>query len=124
MIPDRCFGSLLLVLIGMFSNVIVVIADWRKNGVGGILRMENGSVVGSFQEASGPGPPILLELMAIKKGLIFFASIQRRFEDRLIVESDSKVAVDWIKNFDRCPNVYVDLVYEIITKLRGLGGII
>ncbi|KAE8706464.1 hypothetical protein F3Y22_tig00110393pilonHSYRG00236 [Hibiscus syriacus] len=99
-------------------------ADWRKSGVGGILRMENGSMVGSFQEASGLGPPILIELMSIKKGLIFFASIQRRFEDRLIVESDSKVAVDWIKNYDRCPNVYVDLVYEIITKLRGLGGII
>ncbi|KAE8728311.1 polyubiquitin family protein [Hibiscus syriacus] len=101
-----------------------VTADWRKSGVGGILRVENGSVVGSFQEASGPGPPILIELMAIKKGLFFFASIQQQFEDRLIVETDSKIAVDWIKNYDRCPNVYVDLVNEIVTKLRGLGGII
>ncbi|KAE8735025.1 Betaine aldehyde dehydrogenase [Hibiscus syriacus] len=32
----------------------VVNGDWRKSGVGGILRDEDGSVMGSFQEPSGP----------------------------------------------------------------------
>ncbi|KAE8657579.1 rab9 effector protein with kelch motifs-like [Hibiscus syriacus] len=92
--------------------------------LGGILRVEDGSVVGSFQEAIGLGPPILIELMAIKKGLTFFALIQQRFKERLIVESTSKLAVDWVKNNDRCPYVYVDFVKDIVTKLRGLKDII
>ncbi|XP_039064616.1 uncharacterized protein LOC120209767 [Hibiscus syriacus] len=101
-----------------------VTADWRKSGVGGILRVEDGSVVGSFKEAAGPGPPILIELMAIKKGLSYFTSIQQRFKERLIVESDSKLAVDWVKNKERCPLVYIDLVNDIGDKFRGLNGII
>ncbi|KAE8670566.1 hypothetical protein F3Y22_tig00112124pilonHSYRG00037 [Hibiscus syriacus] len=101
-----------------------VTADWRKSGVGGILRVEDGSVVGSFKEAAVPGPPILIELMAIKKGLSYFASIRQRFKERLIVESDSKLAVDWVKNRERCPYVYIDLLKDIGDMFRGLNGII
>ncbi|KAE8709899.1 KH domain-containing protein, putative isoform 2 [Hibiscus syriacus] len=79
--------------------------DWRKSGVGGILRVEDGSVMGSFQEAAGPGPPLLIEIMALKKGLSFFALIHQRFKERLIVESDSKLAVEWVP---RSANVEAD----------------
>ncbi|KAE8668452.1 4-hydroxy-tetrahydrodipicolinate reductase 1 [Hibiscus syriacus] len=101
-----------------------VSGDWRKSGVGGILRVEDGSVMGSFQEAAGPGPPLLIELMEIKKGLTFFASIHQRYKERLIVETDSKLAVDWVKNYDHCPYVYIDLVKDIVTMLRDLKGFI
>ncbi|XP_039069304.1 uncharacterized protein LOC120215824 [Hibiscus syriacus] len=101
-----------------------VTGDWRKSGVGGILRVEDGSVMGYFQESTGPGPPLLIELMAVKRGLTFFDSIQQQFKERLLVESDSKLAVEWVKNFDRCPGVYFNLVNDIVTKLRDLNGII
>ncbi|XP_039053787.1 uncharacterized protein LOC120195928 [Hibiscus syriacus] len=98
--------------------------DWRKSGVGGILRVDDGSVMGSFQEVAGPGPPLLIELMAVKRGLTFFDSFHQRFKERLIVETDSKLAVEWVKNYDRCPCVYLNLVKDIATKLRDLNGII
>ncbi|KAE8727131.1 TUDOR-SN protein 1 isoform 2 [Hibiscus syriacus] len=103
-----------------------VTADWRKSGVGGILRDHDGSVVGSFQEAAGPGPPVLLELKAIVKGLSFFDSLQQRFKERLIVESDSKLAVDWVKNINRCPYVYLDIVTAIGGKIVNAprGGVL
>ncbi|XP_039056942.1 flowering time control protein FY-like [Hibiscus syriacus] len=42
--------------------------DWRKSGVGGLLRDEFGDIKGSFKETPGPGPPTLMELIAIKRG--------------------------------------------------------
>ncbi|KAE8674112.1 Golgin candidate 5 isoform 2 [Hibiscus syriacus] len=101
-----------------------VCGDWRKSGIGGLLRNEVGEMKGSFQEASGPGPPILMELLAIKRGLTFFFSTLQRFKNRWIVESDSKLAVDWVKNLDRCPGVYLYLVKDIAVMLRELEGII
>ncbi|KAE8660280.1 Villin-4 [Hibiscus syriacus] len=101
-----------------------VSGDWRKSGVGGILRLEDGSVKGSFLEAAGPGPPLLVEILAIKNGLSFFVSFLPRVQDRLIVESDSKRAVEWVKNYDRCPVVYRVLVRDIGLLLRDLNGII
>ncbi|KAE8687390.1 hypothetical protein F3Y22_tig00111022pilonHSYRG00655 [Hibiscus syriacus] len=74
-----------------------------KVAFGGILRVEDGSVVGFFQEAAGPSRHILIDLKAIKKGLSYFASIQQRFKEHLIVESNSKLAVDWVKNNDAVP---------------------
>ncbi|XP_039064927.1 uncharacterized protein LOC120210230 [Hibiscus syriacus] len=101
-----------------------VSGDWRKSGVGGILRLEDGSVKGSFLEAAGPGPPLLVEILANKKGLSFFESFLPRVQDRLIIESDSKLAVEWVKNYDRCPVVYRVLVRDIGFLLRDLNGII
>ncbi|KAE8713278.1 Protein PIR [Hibiscus syriacus] len=98
--------------------------DWRKSGVGGILRDEDGSVMGSFQEPSGPGPPALIELLAVKRGLIFFEPFHQQMKERLLIESDSKLAVEWVKNFELCPGVYSNLVKDIVTKLRELNGII
>ncbi|KAE8665156.1 XS domain-containing / XS zinc finger domain-containing protein-related-like protein isoform 1 [Hibiscus syriacus] len=100
-----------------------VCGDWRKSGIGGLLRDEDDIVMGSFQDATGPGPP-LMELKAIKKGLIFFDSLRHQFKNRLIVETDSKLAMEWDKNLDRCPFVYVDLVKDIAATLRDMEGVI
>ncbi|KAE8675999.1 Myosin-15 [Hibiscus syriacus] len=93
---------------GFFKlNVDAAISsDWKKSGIGGIWRDHSCTVLGSFQESAGPGPPTMLELKAIQRGISFFASAQGRVKDRLIVESDSRVAVNWINNVDSCPVVY------------------
>ncbi|KAE8709396.1 hypothetical protein F3Y22_tig00110332pilonHSYRG01437 [Hibiscus syriacus] len=77
-----------------------------------------------LQEPAGPGPPTLMELKAILKGLDFFESIRHRVKDRLIIESDSQVAVDWIKDVVSCPVVYVQIVKDIIQKLSVFEGFI
>ncbi|XP_039017178.1 uncharacterized protein LOC120148053 [Hibiscus syriacus] len=96
----------------------------KTSGLGEILRDEAGSVLGSFQDAAGPGPPTLMELKAIKQGLIFFDSFRWCFKERLIIESDSKLFVEWIKNLDKCPGVFVTIVKDIINRLRVLEGLI
>ncbi|KAE8661467.1 hypothetical protein F3Y22_tig00113725pilonHSYRG00412 [Hibiscus syriacus] len=89
-----------------------------------ILRDEVGSVLGSFQEAAGLGPPTLMELKAIKQGLIFFDSFRWCFKKYLIIESDSKLSVEWVKNLDKCPYVFVTIVNDIVDRLRVLEGLI
>ncbi|KAE8732842.1 Myosin-3 [Hibiscus syriacus] len=64
--------------------------DWKRSGIGGILRDDAGSIIGSFHEASGLGSPTLMELKAVQKGLSFFDSFRGCIKGRLIIESDSK----------------------------------
>ncbi|KAE8663709.1 hypothetical protein F3Y22_tig00112921pilonHSYRG00052 [Hibiscus syriacus] len=87
-----------------------VSSDWKKSGIGGIWRDHSGSFLGSFQESAGPGPPTMIELKAIQRGISLYASTQGRVKDRLIVESDNRVAVDWINNVNSCPVVYAFMV--------------
>ncbi|KAE8708036.1 Plastidic glucose transporter 4 [Hibiscus syriacus] len=99
-------------------------SDWKRSGLGGVLKDVSGSILDSFKESAGPGPPTLMELRAILKGLAFFDSIRRRFKERMIIESDSRVAVDWVKDPVLCPHGYVHIVKDIIQKLRDCEGVI
>ncbi|KAE8717060.1 hypothetical protein F3Y22_tig00110065pilonHSYRG00307 [Hibiscus syriacus] len=99
-------------------------SDWLKSGLGGILRDHSRAILGSFQEPDGPGPLTLKELKAIQRGLIFVASIQGRDNVRLIVESDNKIAVDWINIVDFYPVLYAVIVKDIVDNLRVCGGIV
>ncbi|XP_039029073.1 uncharacterized protein LOC120163146 [Hibiscus syriacus] len=98
--------------------------DWKTSGLGGVLRNDNGSILCSFKESSGPGPPILMELKAIQKGLLFFVLFRGLVKERLIIESDSKVAVHWIKNVELCPNVYAFIVKDIVDRLKDFEGVV
>ncbi|KAE8679585.1 NFU domain protein 1 [Hibiscus syriacus] len=98
-------------------------SDWKKSGLGGILRDHLGAILGTFQESEGPSPPTLKELKAIQRGLVFVSSIQGREKFCLIVESDSRVAVDWIIKADSCPAVYAFIVKDIVgTKEHKVGA--
>ncbi|KAE8688712.1 C-terminal isoform 2 [Hibiscus syriacus] len=101
---------------------IIIVASMRValpwSGLGGVLKDVSGSILGSFKESAGPGPPTLMELKAILKGLSFFESIRQRFKDHLIIESHSRVAVDWVKNAVLCPHVYVDAVPDLIEHIH------
>ncbi|KAE8695262.1 Ubiquitin-like family protein [Hibiscus syriacus] len=99
-------------------------SDWKRSGLGGVLKDISGSILGSFKESAGPGPPTLMELKAILKGLYYYESIRHRFKERLIIESDSKVAIGWVKDVGSCPVVYVQVVKDIIQKLSVYEGLI
>ncbi|XP_039006345.1 LOW QUALITY PROTEIN: uncharacterized protein LOC120133923 [Hibiscus syriacus] len=70
---------------------VVTSSDWKKSGLGGILRDHLGAILETFQEIEGPGPPTLKELKAIQRGFVFVSSIQGWENFRLIVESDSMI---------------------------------
>ncbi|KAE8679153.1 hypothetical protein F3Y22_tig00111402pilonHSYRG00897 [Hibiscus syriacus] len=99
-------------------------SDWRRSGLGGVLKDVSGSILASFKESACPRPPTLMELKVILKGLVFFESIRQRYKERLIIESDSRVAVDWVKDVVLCPDVYVHTVKDIIQKLRDCEDVI
>ncbi|XP_038998009.1 uncharacterized protein LOC120123085 [Hibiscus syriacus] len=98
--------------------------DRKSSRIAGILRDEEGLLLGSFKTTSGPGPPILMELNSVKEGLNFFHSVRGRIKGRLIIESDCKMVVDWIKDGSCCPVVYASIVREVAVKLKEVEGVI
>ncbi|KAE8659003.1 Glutathione S-transferase family protein [Hibiscus syriacus] len=87
--------------------------DWRCSGIGGLLRGSEGKKLEFFSVASGYGPPVLAELKSIQAGLQLFLASKWNVKGRLILESDSMVAVNWIKFPELCPTVFSNLVKEL-----------
>ncbi|GMI72332.1 hypothetical protein HRI_000902500 [Hibiscus trionum] len=68
-----------------------------------------------FSEKCGSGPPILAELLAIKRGLQLFNARRDCEGCRPILEGDSTVALTWIKNPTSCLELFKRLVEDIVT---------
>ncbi|KAE8735707.1 Detected protein of unknown function [Hibiscus syriacus] len=81
--------SLSVVLgIGRASSRII------SSGIGELLKDTEGKKLEYFSVASGPGPPVLAELKAIQAGLKMFLALKWKDKGRLILETDSLVAVN------------------------------
>ncbi|KAL4385238.1 hypothetical protein GQ457_15G008200 [Hibiscus cannabinus] len=65
-------------------------------GVGGVLRNHQGVILLEFSRNIGTGSSLLAEILAIKFAVDYFINSEWSSKSRLIIESDSKVAVDWI----------------------------
>ncbi|KAE8675119.1 Ribophorin II (RPN2) family protein isoform 4 [Hibiscus syriacus] len=78
----------------LVENQIYSLSFVKRSGLGGVLKDVSGSILASFKESAGPGPPTLM------------------------------VAVDWVKDAVLCPDVYVHIVKDIIQKLRDCEGVI
>ncbi|KAE8705195.1 hypothetical protein F3Y22_tig00110429pilonHSYRG00130 [Hibiscus syriacus] len=97
---------------------------WFKGGIGGLLRDEKGVVLGSFSERVGSGSPIMAELLAMKRGLMLFLESGLSVNRRLILESDSVVAVDWIKNPAATTPLFMSIVKDITSIVVDKGVIV
>ncbi|XP_039069273.1 uncharacterized protein LOC120215770 [Hibiscus syriacus] len=86
-------------------------------GIGGILRDWNRVTLTSFSVNVGPNTPILAEMKAIKKGIDIFVSSVWASKGRLIIESDSKIAVEWIKDQISVPVYLSNFVKEIASTV-------
>ncbi|KAE8721654.1 hypothetical protein F3Y22_tig00015426pilonHSYRG00066 [Hibiscus syriacus] len=95
----------------------VVCTVGRIARIGGILRDWNRTKLMSFSENVGPTPIILVELKAIKKGIDIFVSSEWASKERLIVESDCKLAVEWLKDQAIVPTFLTNLVKEIASTI-------
>ncbi|KAK8495688.1 hypothetical protein V6N12_005594 [Hibiscus sabdariffa] len=87
----------------------------RAGGVGGLLRNSDRKCLLSFSRYVGQVPPLLAEILAIKIGLELFFNSAWRNVDRIIVESDNKVVVEWILNPVICTGIFSPLVKEIVS---------
>ncbi|KAE8734219.1 hypothetical protein F3Y22_tig00000778pilonHSYRG00358 [Hibiscus syriacus] len=101
-----------------------VTGDGMQGGIGGVLRDSGSCTLANFSSAVGPGPPILSELKAIKKGLLFFFSSDLANKGRLILESDNKYAVDWILKRSPSPTIFSELVEEIGVLVSTKGVVL
>ncbi|KAE8698884.1 Phospholipid-transporting ATPase 3 [Hibiscus syriacus] len=96
-----------------FNDLNIQVDCLRFSGIGGVLRDAENNRLSSFSRATGPGPPILAEILAILEGLNLFINSEWRDKGRLILESDSSTALKWINNLQTCPVHYADLVRAI-----------
>ncbi|KAE8660741.1 hypothetical protein F3Y22_tig00116951pilonHSYRG00750 [Hibiscus syriacus] len=88
-------------------------------GIGGILRDSECCTLLTFSEKVDQVTPPLAELKAIKRGIeIFLASVWVSV-GRLIVESDCKSVVEWIKSPALALVFYLSLVNQILTLSNG-----
>ncbi|KAK9007027.1 hypothetical protein V6N11_019355 [Hibiscus sabdariffa] len=67
-------------------------------GVGGVLRDENGVVLMKVSHRIGYGSALLAEILAIKSAIDHFVNSIWAASSRLIIESDSKIVVEWISS--------------------------
>ncbi|KAE8693773.1 transcription factor TT8-like [Hibiscus syriacus] len=79
--------------------------------------LPNSSELMSFSENVGRTPIIVAELKAIKKGIDVFVSSEWASKGRLIVESDCKLAVEWLKDQATVPSFLSNLVKEIASTI-------
>ncbi|XP_039045645.1 uncharacterized protein LOC120185519 [Hibiscus syriacus] len=98
--------------------------DWKKSGLGGVLKDSSRFILGSFKDSTGPGPLTFMELKAIQKGLLFYTCFRERIKERLIIESDNKVAVDLVREVELCPNVYAYIIKDNFHRLNVFEGVI
>ncbi|KAK9032825.1 hypothetical protein V6N11_017867 [Hibiscus sabdariffa] len=94
-----------------------MLRDGSKGVIGGILRNNESRCIASFYGSVGQGCPLLAELLAIKYGLEIFPGLIVDCNMRLIVECDSKAAVEWILNPERCQPLFLPLVHSIRSLL-------
>ncbi|GMJ15991.1 hypothetical protein like AT2G34320 [Hibiscus trionum] len=95
-----------------------MLKNGRGGGIGGILRDSGGRTLMTFSEPTGPGPPILAELLAIRFGLALFNALYPGNNQRLILECDCQTAVNWISSPAGCSPILKDIVLEIVRLCR------
>ncbi|GMJ02722.1 hypothetical protein like AT2G34320 [Hibiscus trionum] len=90
-----------------------MLRNGNGGGIGGILRDPEGRTLMTFSELTGPGPPILAKLLAIRFGLALFNALYPGNNQRLILECDCQTAVNWISNPALCTPIFKEIVLEI-----------
>ncbi|XP_039035963.1 uncharacterized protein LOC120172618 [Hibiscus syriacus] len=101
-----------------------MVKGWDKGGIGGLIRDSKEMLLQWFSERVGGGPPILAELLAIKRGLCLLEDLSYVPNRRFIFESDSSNALKWIKNPGLCTPMFQVLVKEIVSLMAGKDIII
>ncbi|XP_039053775.1 uncharacterized protein LOC120195910 [Hibiscus syriacus] len=96
-----------------------MVSGWKKGGIGGLFRDSRGLLLQWFSEAVGGGPPILAELLAIKRGICLMEELDFVANQRVILESDLSNALKWIQNPGLSPPLHLSLVKDIISLLIG-----
>ncbi|KAE8665393.1 Polyadenylate-binding protein-interacting protein 12 [Hibiscus syriacus] len=92
--------------------------------IGGLLWDEKGVMLDSLSEKVGSSPPILAELLAIKRGLRLFLDSEWASRGRLILKSDCLVALDWINNPTSCTLLFKAVMNDIANIVLNRGVVI
>ncbi|XVF45253.1 hypothetical protein PTKIN_Ptkin02bG0190300 [Pterospermum kingtungense] len=85
-------------------------------GIGGILRDHDGNELIPFSKSIGVADSNVAELIAIREAFILFLSSLWALSSKLIVESDSMIAVGWVSK----PSAVAWKVRNLINHLENL----
>ncbi|KAK1549737.1 hypothetical protein Q3G72_006906 [Acer saccharum] len=90
--------------------------------IGGVLRDSKGKVLCMFSFYVGVQDSNTAELMAIHKAVDLYCSSITCMGRNLEISRDSMVAVSWINRKGIGCVKYVNLIYDIRSKLQKVGG--
>ncbi|KAK2654158.1 hypothetical protein Ddye_014014 [Dipteronia dyeriana] len=99
------------------------IVETGKAGIGGILRNSKGEVLCSFSASVASMEATAAELLAIHWACLLCASNISFKGISICIESDSKVAIEWVKQDDFGYLPMVQVIYDIRATLRRLGNL-
>ncbi|KAL4301914.1 hypothetical protein GQ457_10G019110 [Hibiscus cannabinus] len=93
----------------------------EADGLGGLLRDDNGRTLFQFSEPCGSGPPALIELQAVKLGMDLFLRSEWSSKLRLVLESDCKLVTDWLLRVYVHPFCFVCMVEDMVHTISSRG---
>ncbi|KAK9047016.1 hypothetical protein V6N11_052881 [Hibiscus sabdariffa] len=92
-----------------------MLGDGSAGGIDEIIHSYNDNVVMSFSESVGSGPTILVELLVLKFELTLYGSLESCKMFRLIVDNNSKMAINWVVDPILCHRNFRHLVHEFVS---------
>ncbi|GMI70241.1 hypothetical protein like AT4G29090 [Hibiscus trionum] len=85
-----------------------------SGGIGGIIRNQQGEVLASFSEQCGSDIPIITEIEALVRGIKMFEELFAGNPFKLIIESDSKLMINWVHDVSSCPVVFKKPIQDVV----------
>ncbi|GMI83491.1 hypothetical protein HRI_002018400 [Hibiscus trionum] len=95
-----------------FNTDAAVQGSYGMAGVGGVLRDENAKILMYFSKGVGVCDVMTAVLVAINKALTIFVDSKWSKEYEVILESDNKIAIEWLLDHSLSPAHFRNLIYN------------
>ncbi|XVF79317.1 hypothetical protein PTKIN_Ptkin14bG0211600 [Pterospermum kingtungense] len=92
-------------------------------GIGGVLRNHKGNELMSFSKHIGMEDSNVAEIMAIREALVLFLASPWVNCSKLIIESDSRIAIGWVNNPNEAPwkvRMFVNHITNLRSQIKDL----
>ncbi|KAL4318982.1 hypothetical protein GQ457_18G008170 [Hibiscus cannabinus] len=103
-----------------FNTDGVVSGSFGEAGIGGCLLNNNARCLITFSKSAGLTDATSAEILAIKEACSLFVISLWAKKYKLLIETDSKLAVDWMMNPHLCPAVFKPLVLSCLDICKNI----
>ncbi|KAK8990532.1 hypothetical protein V6N11_009229 [Hibiscus sabdariffa] len=104
-----------------FNTDGAVRGAFGEGGIGGCLRNEKEQCLIMFSKSAGRVDPMSAEILAIKEAVKLFKKSYWSRNYKLIIETDSELAVQWMKYPHQCPTPFKALIADCLDSCKGVN---